>query len=269
MSKNTISDKIHGIHYMDSMSDRNLFLNKINPLAKLIVTIGYILTVVSFDKYDISGLFAMITYLLILSIIGDISIIRGIKQLKSVVIIVCLVGIANPFFDRTEIIKIGNIVITGGMISMATLMLKGVFTVMASYILITTTSIEGICYALRKVHIPKGIVIVILLTYRYIILLLKEVEKMTQSYKLRAPGQKGINIKAWGPFVGQLLLRSMDRAQIVYESMVLRGFNGEFVYSRPEVKKSVSTIYAIMWLVVFLCFRYLPVFELVGKIFVG
>ena len=30
-------------------------------------------------------------------------------------------------------------------------------------------------------------------------------------------------------FLGQLLLRSMDRAVALYESMELRGFHGEFV----------------------------------------
>ena len=31
-----------------------------------------------------------------------------------------------------------------------------------------------------------------------------------------------------GSFAGLLLIRSIDRAQIVYESMLLRGFQGEF-----------------------------------------
>ena len=52
---------------------------------------------------------------------------------------------------------------------------------------------------------------------------------MIQAYSLRAPNQKGIHISAWGSFLGQLLLRSMDRAQELYYSMLLRGFRGEFL----------------------------------------
>ena len=37
---------------------------------------------------------------------------------------------------------------------MATLMMKGVFCLMASFLLIATTSIEEICGALRKLHFP-------------------------------------------------------------------------------------------------------------------
>ena len=67
-----------------------------------------------------------------------------------------------------------------------------------------------------------------MLVYRYIIVLLKETERMTDAYMLRSPGQKGLHYKVWGTMVGQLLLRSMDRAQIVYDSMRLRGYCGEF-----------------------------------------
>lgn len=106
---------------------------------------------------------------------------------------------------------------------MVTLIVKGIFTVCAAYFLIVTTLIEKICYGLRRLYIPKGIIIVIMLIYRYIIVLLEETELMIQAYKLRAPYQNEINIKVWGSFLGQLLLRSIDRAETLYESMLIRG----------------------------------------------
>ena len=80
---------------------------------------------------------------------------------------------------------------------MATLMLKGVFAVLASYLLILTTSMESICYALRLLHVPKIMVTMVLLIYRYVIVLLKEAERISQAYSLRAPAQKGIHYRAW------------------------------------------------------------------------
>lgn len=52
--------------------------------------------------------------------------------------------------------------------------------------------------------------------------------EVVQAYELRAPGQKGIHFKVWGSLMGQMLLRSMDRAEVIYESMCLRGFDGVF-----------------------------------------
>lgn len=67
-----------------------------------------------------------------------------------------------------------------------------------------------------------------LLTCRYVSVLMEQVSIMLDAYALRAPGQKGIHISAWGSFLGQLILRSMDKARELYQSMLLRGFDGSF-----------------------------------------
>ena len=67
--------------------------------------------------------------------------------MKLVLAVVCLVGIANPFFDREIVFMLGNVKITGGMVSAATLLLKGVYGVSASYLLMVTTRMEDLCYA--------------------------------------------------------------------------------------------------------------------------
>nr|WP_315024488.1 cobalt ECF transporter T component CbiQ [uncultured Aminipila sp.] len=266
MSK--INEAVHGIHYMDDISAKDKWINQIHPLAKLIVTISYILAVVSFDKYDVAGLAGMSIYLLSIIILGDVPIVHSIKQIKIVLILACIVGIANPFIDKTQMWQVGKIVITGGMLSMISLMLKGIFAVVASYVLIATTSIEKICYSLRLIRAPKELVTLILLIYRYVIVLLKEVERISDAYQLRAPNQKGIHIKAWGSLAGQLLLRSIDRAQVVYESMTLRGYNGEFSAGQEKESTIKSICYCILWMGLILIFRVIPLFKIVGNILV-
>ena len=187
---------------------------------------------------------------------GDISVKLLIKRMRAVLVLVCLVGIANPFIDRKVLFQIGEFAVTGGMVSAVTLMLKGVFAVAASYLLMVTTAVEDLGYALRRLHIPKVFVTVLMLVYRYIIVLLKEIERMTDAYSLRAPGQTGLHYKVWGTMVGQLLLRSMDRAQIVYDSMMLRGYQGEF-YLRCKKRAGVGDyLYAAVWVTVMLVLRY-------------
>ena len=138
---------------------------------------------------------------------------------------------------------------------MLTLMLKGFYSVLSAYILIATTSIDDICYALRCLHVPRQIVIVIMLIYRYFGVMAAEADRITTAYKLRAPRQNGIHYKAWGTLVGQWLLRSMDRAEDVYESMLLRGFTGDF-----QVKKQkpvpADILYPALWCLIFLTVRF-------------
>ena len=150
---------------------------------------------------------------------------------------------------------------------MLTLVIKGVFSVLASYLLIAITTIEEICFALRLIHVPSIIVTQVMLMYRYISMLIGEVERITKAYSLRAPGQKGIHFKVWGSLVGQLLLRSMDKAEAVYESMYLRGFNGNFYYSEKHKFVMSDIIYFAVWLIILLVFRFVPIVRAFGYIF--
>lgn len=254
MSK--INEVIQTIHYLDRMSLQNKWINNIHPLSKMIVTFFYIYVLISFHKYDLIRLLGMSACIFVVFTLGKVSLKQSIKQLRAVLLILCVIGIVNPFLDKKVLVDIGTIKITGGIISMMTLMIKGILAVLASYFLIATTSIEEICYALRIIHVPKVFVTLVLLIYRYIILFLKEVERTAQAYELRAPNQRGIHIKVWGSMVGMFLLRSIDRAQIVYESMLLRGFDGEFKrksFKEPLLK---SYIYCIFWIAVIGLFRF-------------
>ena len=264
---NQISNAIYEIHHMDTIASRDQWVNQIHPLVKFVLTVAYIAMVVSFSKYDLIGLVGMMVYPIAGFILAELSFKDSLKRLRIVIPLVCLIGIVNPFFDRVPI-QIGDITVNGGVISMFTLIFKGIFTVLAAYLLIATTTIEKICYALRLLHLPEIMITQFLLTYRYVTVLLEEVNRITQAYSLRAPNQKGIHYKVWGTLTGQVLLRSMDRANAVYESMLLRGYDGSFSYMGKDIGITVpDVIYMIFWLAVFIIFRRYPVFLIVGSLF--
>lgn len=269
MSK--IEQAIATLHEIEREAGSRVGRSRIHPAARLLVTLLFIIITVSFSKYDLLGLTGMVLYVLVIAITEEISVWKGLARVKYVLLLVLLMGAANPFLDRNPMIMIGSLMVTGGVISMATLVLKGVFTVFGAYLLVMTTGMEQICLALQTLGVPKGGVTVARLIYRYIIVLLKEVQRMTQAYQLRAPGQKGIHIRAWGSFVGLLLLRSMDRAQTVYDSMVLRGYDGSSCCEGSKSERygvGVSICYVLGWMVVLLILRFVPVFQIIGNVFV-
>lgn len=253
MSK--IGGAVREIYRIDELSERDIWLNQLHPLVKFIVTILYIGITVSFSRYQLEKLLLMMIYPAIIFILGELSFADCLRKLRIVLPFICLVGIFNPIFDRQPIYMIGTLVVTSGMISMLTLMLKGILCVLASYLLIATTNIEKICYALRMLHVPAVLVTQILLTYRYISLLLTEAGKIWDAYSLRAPGQKGIHFKAWGSLLGGLLLRSMDLASALYDSMLLRGFHGEFRYSKKDPIQKKDGVYLIFWIILFIVIK--------------
>lgn len=260
MSK--ISGAVHNIKSMDELSSLKSPIHNIHPLIKLITTVVYIFILVSYHKYDLFGILIMSVYIFAGFILGELSILESIKKLKMILPVCILFGVFNPFFDHTFFMKIGDFVVTGGMISGLTLVIKGVLSLMASYLLIATTGIEKLCYAFRLLHVPSLIVTQLLLTYRYITVLLTEANNIYQAYSLRAPRQKGIQYKVWGSLLGQLLFRSIDRASQVYESMLLRGYRGEFRYSYKDKMNVYDLVYLIIWIVIIFVFRFTDLLQL-------
>ena len=253
---------------MDDLAAAESPVHRLKPLCKLLVTVFYIVTVVSFPKYDLSGLVVMVLYPVVLFQAAGIPVSLCFHKLRFVLPLVCAVGLVNPFLDHTPLIPLGTVTISGGVVSMITLMLKGVFSLMASFLLIATTPIDTLCAALRMLHVPDILTTLLLLTYRYIGVMLEEVSIMTEGYALRAPGQKGIHISAWGSFLGQLLLRSMDRAEALYQSMLLRGFRGAYYYAEVPPCGASGIVYVIVCVGAFLCSRWVNLPVLLGSLFV-
>ncbi len=261
-----IYQAIQEIDKFESLAKRDQWLNQIHPLVKLMLSIFYIGITVSFPKYSISSLLVMCIYPFFAFVVGELSFKDALRRMKLIFPVICFVGIWNPILDRQPMFFLGEFLVTSGMISMVSLMIKGFLTVLAAYLLIATTTMEDICYSLGKIHIPKTLVIVILLIYRYITLFLTEVSRITTAYHLRAPRQKGINYKAWGSLVGQMLLRSMDRANLVYEAMCLRGFKGSVVTGKRWKWSLGDTVYLLVWCSIIILLRYTSILELVGSL---
>lgn len=264
-----ITQAIREMADMDELAAGHSPIHRLHPLVKLITTVAYIFTVVSFSKENLSGLIPMVLLPMILFSVSGIPVRVCFYKLRVVLPLVCAVGIWNPILDRTPVMKVGALIITAGMITFLSLMLKGVFALMASFLLIATTGIEGICYALSVLHLPDILVTQVLITYRYIDLLLSEAGTMMHAYALRAPGQKGVHISAWGSFLGQLLLRSMDRARDLYQSMVLRGFTGSFNYVAGKKAEGKDYLYLLLVALYLVIFRMVNISVLLGSGILG
>lgn len=253
---------------MDALAAERSPLHRLHPLCKLLLTAVYIVTLVSFPKYALFPLIVMALYPVILFQIADIPLRLCFHKLRFILPLVCAVGLVNPFLDHTPLFLLGSFTVTGGIASMLTLMGKGVLALTASFLLIATTPIDTLCAALRKLHVPAILTTLLLLTYRYIGLMLEEVSVMSQAYSLRAPGQKGLHISAWGSFLGQLLLRSIDRATELYHAMLLRGFQGDFFYAEVPPCKASGIVATAVCIAAILCARFVNITGLMGSLFV-
>jgi cobalt/nickel transport system permease protein len=117
--------------------------------------------------------------------------------------------------------------------------------------------------------IPRLLILQILLTYRYISVLLEEVMLLLRAYALRAPRQKGIQYRAWGSLAGQLFLRTYERAGRVYEAMSLRGFSGEYHMGGPSRIRVWDGAWLFGWILFFAAGRLFDLPILLGSLVMG
>ena len=249
---------------MDDLAAGRSFVHRRSPLAKLLVTIAYIAAVLSYGKYALSGVAVLALWPALLFQLSGVPAGACFRKLRFALPLVLAVGLFNPLFDRAPRLVVAGVAVSGGVISMLTLMLKGTLCLTASFLLMATTGIDRLCAALRKLHVPGTLVTLTLLTYRYVGVMTRELAAMTNAYRLRAPGQRGIHVSAWGSFLGQLLLRSMDRADRLYAAMRLRGFRGEFYYADMPPLTWADGLYALVCIGAFALCRFVDVAALLG-----
>ncbi len=265
---NKAEKALYELNEMDELANGNSLIHHFSALVKLLVTVIYILTVMSFDRYNLSGLIIMAVYPYVLFQVSGLSFTGCLYKLRFVLPLVLAIGIFNPILDKNVFAVIGGLQITYGWIFFFTIAVKGILAISASYLLMATTKIDAICKAMRKMHIPSIITVLLLLTYRYVSLMIEEVAIMTNAYHLRAPNQKGIHYSAWGSFLGQLLLRSMDRAKELYNSMILRGYQGEFYYAEDNPAGIKDIVYLLVWVMLFALCRSVNIVQWIGNMFV-
>ena len=260
-----ISDSMSTINSLEEMADGKTIIHQFHPMVKLVITLLYIVLVVSFDPYNITGLVFFAFYPVIMMALAEIPYKPLLTRLLVALPFAFFAGVSNIIFDRDLLFLIGTVPVTTGVISFFSIMIKTVFTVMEVLILIATTSLPQISYQLLSIKVPKLIVEQIMLTYRYISVLMQEVSNMYTAYMLRSPGAKGIKMKDMGIFVGQLLLKSFDRAENIYFAMKCRGYDGHYVYAKPDPMKSADWLFLLLTAGLLLLMRFFNLSQFIGS----
>ncbi|MBR3004910.1 MAG: cobalt ECF transporter T component CbiQ, partial [Lachnospiraceae bacterium] len=92
---------------IDEMSKGDSAVHRMSPLSKLLLTIVYIVITVSFNKYDITGIFIMILFPVVGYVASGVPVSTAFWKLRIVLPLVCAVGIINPFLDREILFYLG------------------------------------------------------------------------------------------------------------------------------------------------------------------
>jgi cobalt/nickel transport system permease protein len=254
---------------MDELGRMDTPVHRLDARAKAVVTLGFIVVVMSFPRREISALTPLALYPVVLMSLGGVPVRHILRKILVAAPFALVIGIFNPLMDRQPVAALGPWVITGGWISFASIILRFVLTVGAALILVACTGIHRLCGGLERMGCPRVFAVQLVFLYRYLFVVAGDAARMTRSVRMRSAGRRSLGLRTYGSLVGHLLLRAMDRAQRIYRAMVARGFEGEVRALRPSRLGWREVAFVAGWSVFFAGARMWNVAEHVGRWLTG
>ncbi len=222
----TLESAFFDLSYLDTLANGNTVVHRLDPRTKVLTAVLFVICVVSFDKYVIAAMLPFALFLTITMGLGDVPAVYIMKKLIITSPFAVMIGIFNPLFDQQTALHLGSLAVSGGWISFLSILLRFCLTVSAMFVLIATTGFNSVCMALEKLGIPKIFAVQLLMLYRYIFVLIEEGQRMYRARTLRSFQKRRMDMKTFSYFIGQLLLRTLDRGQRIHQAMLCRGFDG-------------------------------------------
>ena len=264
-----IDNRIFDLGQLDSLSRGDSEVHRLDARAKLVTTLAFVATVVSFGKYEVSALAPLAAYPIFLIAAGALPpgpLVRRVIVLSPLAV---MLGMFNPFFDRSVALCVGPVEISGGWLSFSSIIGRFILTVLAALTLVAVTGFHNLCGALARLGVPRAMVMQLMFLYRYLFVLTDEAARMSRARALRTFNGAGFQVRIFGSMVGHLLLRTLDRAQRIQLAMNCRGFDGTVRIANPARFGRNEVAFTVLWLAYFAVVRLYHLPRLIGDLVTG
>lgn len=222
----SIAQALQAFQSLESLAAKDSLLSALDARAKILVTLGFIVTVVSFERYAVAALLPLALFPVVMAALGNIP----ARVIGRAVVLAApfavMLGAFNPLFDRQVVLQVAGLGISGGWLSFASVLIRFALTVSAGLILVAGTGFAPLCAGLARLGAPNVLATQLLLLHRYAGVLAGEAARMSLAHELRANGRR-LPLAVVGSLLGHLLLRAMQRAQRVHQAMLSRGLDGQ------------------------------------------
>jgi len=248
--------------FFDHHREGNSLLHHFDPRLKLAIMLLFIATVVitSSDKRLLFLLYTAIV--LTLALMSQVPLVHLFGKLVKLYPMIFFISVFVPFFPAQQDVshRFGFITIyEQGLEKFLLINIKAVLAIFMSLLITTTTDLMLLLKGMESLKIPKLVISIVSFMYRFIFLLIDEVERMILAYQSRYFKLSLKNrIKTFANMIGVLFIRTYERGERIYLAMESRGFKGEVhTYTDLNWKRSDSVA-----LTVFLLILYGPVIGL-------
>jgi cobalt/nickel transport system permease protein len=262
----TFDESYFSIGRLDRLSYEDTFVHRLDSRIKVVCTMLFLFTVISFSKYEVVSLIPFFLFPVLLTTLGEIPVRFLVRKIIIVSPFAIFIGIFNPFLDTRIVAVIAGIPVSAGWLSFISILTKFSLTISAALLLIATTSFPGICHALRRLGVPAIFVAQLLFLYRYLFVLLEETMRIIRARDMRSFGKRGLGMKVAVRLIGTLFLRTVERAERIYSAMLSRGFSGDIPSLKKYQLRRPDALFAISTIAFIALFRFVPVTEILGRV---
>jgi len=262
----SIQSAVLDLKRLDLLANGTSSIHRLDARAKVLVTLVFILCVVSYNRYELAALFPFFIFPVVMISLAGLPQRFLLRKILLLCPFVLALGIFNPVIDREILVQLGPLGISGGWISFASILTRSILTVGAAFILVGVTGFTAVCQALEQMGMPRIFAVQLLFLYRYIFVLAEESDRASRARDLRSCGKKGQGISSFGTMTGHLLLRTWQRAERIHMAMLARGFTGEFHASRQFRLGMPEICFVLLWLTLFIFLRLQNISLILGSL---
>ena len=201
-------------------------LHRVDARAKLLLTVVYLVTMLSMPLEAFSGLLLYAVYPILAAQAAGLRYGDLLRRSLVVLPFVALVGLFNILYYRETVFTVGPVAVTRGWIDFLSILLRGLLSVQALLLLILTTGYYRLCRNMQRMGLPSVFASQLLFVYRYLYVLTEEALEMSMARDARSYGRRSYPLRTWATLVGQLLIRTFARAERIGRAMLARGFDG-------------------------------------------
>lgn len=248
------------IHYLDPYRQRSSLIHQLDPRVKLVLTLAFVFTtaltpVGAWAIYVL--LFALMFSIVLLSELGVGYVLkRAALAFPFVLAALPVIFTApEPYLLETALGGLALRISQSGLDRFLSIALKSWISVQAAIILATTTPFPELLVAMRAIRIPRLLVAIFGLMWRYLFVLADESMRLIRARASRSGfsaegGEKPGGSVLWraqvtGGMAGSLFLRAFERSDRIYMAMASRGYDGEVrMMSLPTLKSAQWAILA-------------------------
>ncbi|MDH4128912.1 MAG: cobalt ECF transporter T component CbiQ [Spirochaetota bacterium] len=242
---------------IDRFSNINSQFHKWDERYKII---SILILIISFSVVKSFYLVLTIPILaLIMVTISRLPLYFVLKKLKLTLIFFLPLFILLPISSGGEIfyLIVGIKIYKIGLHLAISIFLKAISILICIMIMFGTSRFDRTIKAFYHLKIPEKLIIMILFTYRYIYIYMENLRKLNVALFLQG-FKKTSNLRSIlvsSSLIGNLLIRCYDQTEMVYNAMILRGFNGKlisqfrFKASKTDLFKAIIIIFISLLIV--------------------